>query len=212
MGGLFVFLFCEFGFAFFAAELYAVAEFVNGSSDSAFAYGFCTSWHIRQELLGVKVKKPFQHIDNGRVFLNKLEVKTITQKVTIPKVTPNQVYHAYTDPKLHSKFTESKSTGKPVVGGKFTAWDGYIYGKFLELEEGKRVVQEWTSTDFPDGYPPSKLELTFREAPKGTEIVMVHSEVPKEIADDAANGWVEFYWEPMKKYFKKEVESSAKSK
>jgi len=136
--------------------------------------------------------------------LNKLEVTTITQKVVIPKVSPKQVYEAYVDPKKHSEFTDSKATGKPVVGGKFTAWDGYISGKFLELEAGKRVVQEWTSTDFPEGYPPSKLELTFREVPKGTEIVMVHSNVPKEVADDAADGWTEFYWEPMKKYFKKE--------
>ena len=136
--------------------------------------------------------------------MKKLELTTITQKVIIPKVSPTQVYKAYVDPRKHSEFTESKATGKPVVGGKFTAWDKYISGKFVELEEGKRVVQEWTSTDFPEGYPPSKLELTFREVPKGTEITMVHSNVPKEIADDAADGWTEFYWEPMKKYFKKE--------
>ncbi len=84
--------------------------------------------------------------------LNKLDVTTITQKVVIPKVSPKQVYEAYVDPKKHSEFTDSKATGKPVVGGKFTAWDGYISGKFLELESGKRVVQDWTSTDFPEGY------------------------------------------------------------
>jgi activator of HSP90 ATPase len=82
-----------------------------------------------------------------------------------------------------------------VVGGKFTAWDGYISGKFLELKDGKQVVQEWKSTDFPEGYPPSKLELTFNEVPKGTEIKMVHSNVPKEIADEADEGWTEFYWD-----------------
>jgi activator of HSP90 ATPase len=136
--------------------------------------------------------------------LKKLELTTITQKIIIPKVSPKQVYEVYVDPRKHSEFTESKATGKQVVGGKFTAWDKYISGKFVELEEGKRVVQEWTSTDFPEGYPPSKLELTFREVPKGTEITMVHSNVPKEIADDAADGWTEFYWQPMKKYFKKE--------
>ena len=135
--------------------------------------------------------------------LNKLDVTKITQKVVIPKVSPKQVYEAYVDPKKHSEFTDSKATGKPVIGGKFTAWDGYISGKFLELEVGKRVVQDWTSTDFPEGYPPSKLELTFYEVPKGTEITMVHSNVPKEIADEAADGWTEFYWDPMKKYFKK---------
>ncbi len=135
--------------------------------------------------------------------LNKSEVTTITQKIIIPKVSPKEVYEAYVDPKKHSEFTDSEATGKPVVGGKFTAWDGYISGKFLELEESKRVVQEWTSTDFPEGAPPSKLELTFREVPKGTEIVMVHSNVPKDQEDETAEGWTEFYWEPLKQYFKK---------
>ena len=135
--------------------------------------------------------------------MKKLEVTTITQRVVIPKASPKQVYEAYVDPKKHSEFTGSKATGKPVVGGKFTAWDEYIFGKFLELEAGKRVVQEWSSTDFPEGYPPSRLELTFCEVPKGTEIVMVHSNVPKEQGDETAEGWIEFYWEPLKKYFKK---------
>ena len=135
--------------------------------------------------------------------LNKSEVTTITQKITIPKGSPKQVYEAYVDPKKHGEFTGSEATGKPVVGGKFTAWDGYISGKFLELEEGKHLVQEWASTDFPEGAPPSRLELTFREVPKGTEIVMVHSNVPKDQEDETAEGWTEFYWEPMKQYFKK---------
>ena len=143
----------------------------------------------------------------GRGILSKSDVTTITQKVVIPKVSPKQVYEAFVDPEKHGEFTGSKATGKPVVGGKFTAWDEYIYGKFLELDEGKRVVHEWTSTDFPEGAPPSRLELTFCAVPKGTEIVMVHSNVPKEIADDAADGWVEFYWEPLKEYFKKQPKS-----
>ena len=140
--------------------------------------------------------------------MNKLEVTTISQKVVIPKVSPKQVYDAYVDPEKHSEFTGSEAIGKPVVGGKFTAWDEYISGKFLELEDGKRVVQEWTSTDFPDGYLPSRLELTFCEVPKGTQIVMVHSNVPKEIAKDAAEGWTEFYWTPMKEYFDKQSKKS----
>ena len=155
--------------------------------------------------MSVKVKKPSNLLVSGREILNKLELTTITQKVLIPKVSPKQVYDAYVDPKIQSEFTGSEASGKPVVGGKFTAWDEYISGKFLELEDGKRVVQEWTSTDFPDGYPASRLELTFCEVPKGTQIVMVHSNVPKEIADDAAEGWTEFYWTPLKEYFGKAI-------
>ena len=138
------------------------------------------------------------------VVLKKLEVTTIKQTVIIAKASPKQVYEAYVDPKKHAQFTDSKATGKPVVGGKFTAWDGYIFGKFLQLDEGKCVVQDWTTTDWEDGYPASKLELTFKEVPEGTEILMVHSNVPKEQADEIADGWNEFYWTPLKKYFSKQ--------
>ncbi len=136
----------------------------------------------------------------------KTKYRTIKQKVIIP-ASPKEVYDAYTDPKKHSAFTESKATGKPAVGSKFTAWDGYIFGKYLELDDGKRVVQEWSSTDFPQGYGPSRLELCFNKVPKGTELVMVHSNVPEEIADEAADGWVEWYWDPLKKYFNERSKS-----
>ena len=130
----------------------------------------------------------------------KTKVRTIKQKVVIP-ASPKEVYDAYVDPKKHSKFTGSKATGKAMVGGKFTSWDGYISGKYLELEDGKRVVQEWTSTDFPEGYVPSKLELCFNKVPEGTELVMVQSNVPEEQADETADGWIEWYWNPLKEYF-----------
>jgi activator of HSP90 ATPase len=131
----------------------------------------------------------------------KAKVRTIKQKVVIT-ASPKEVYDAYVDPKKHSKFTGAKATGEAVVGAKFTAWDGYISGKYLELEDGKRVVQEWTSTDFPEGHN-SKLELCFKAVPEGTELVMVHSNVPEEQADDTAEGWTEWYWEPLKEYFSK---------
>jgi uncharacterized protein YndB with AHSA1/START domain len=135
------------------------------------------------------------------VIILKQEVTTIKQTIIIPKATPKQVYDAYTDPKKHSEFTDSKATGKPVVGGKFSSWDGYIFGKYLELNDGERVVQEWTTTDWEEGYGPSKLELTFRAIPQGTELCMVHSNVPKAQAEEVEGGWVEFYWEPLKEYF-----------
>jgi len=123
------------------------------------------------------------------------------QRVKIP-AKPSEVYAAFVDPKKHSAFTGSKATGRAIVGGKFTAWDGYISGRFLELEEGKRVVQEWVTTDFPEGYPPSHLELTFAEVEGGTEILMVHSDVPAEQVRELKEGWNEFYWKPLKEYFR----------
>jgi activator of HSP90 ATPase len=132
----------------------------------------------------------------------RIKTTTITQKVVI-SATPEEVYNAYTNAKKHTEFTGSKATNNPVVGGKFTAWDGYISGKNLELEKGKRIVQEWVTTDWPEGYPPSKLELILREVNGKTEITMVHSDAPAEQENDLKQGWTDFYWEPLKNYFKK---------
>lgn len=132
-----------------------------------------------------------------------MKLSTIRQKVVIPNASPEQIYEAFMDAKKHSEFTGSKATSNPKVGGKFTAWDGDISGKNLELEEGKKIVQEWKTEEFPEDYGPSRLELTFKKSKSGTEITMVHKDVPAEQAEDLAEGWREFYWNPLKKYFKK---------
>jgi len=73
----------------------------------------------------------------------------------------------------------------------------------VELEKGKRIIHEWTTTDWPEGYPPSTVELTFREKGKRTELTMVHSKAPAEQAGSYAQGWVDYYREPLKGYFKR---------
>ncbi len=118
--------------------------------------------------------------------------------------SPVEVYEAYTDPKKHSAFTGQEATGAPKVGGKFTAGDGYITGRYVELEKGKKILQEWTTTEWPAGYPPSLLELTVRPKGKKTELTMVHSKVPEEQVEYYAGGWKEWYWGPLKEYFAKD--------
>ena len=107
------------------------------------------------------------------------------------------------DAKKHSAFTGAKATSNAKVGGEFSAWDGYITGKNLELEKGKRIVQEWVTSEWPEGYGPSRLEFTFCKVKGGTEITMRHSDIPAEQADEYKQGWIDNYWEPLKTYFTK---------
>jgi len=125
---------------------------------------------------------------------------TIRQTVLI-EATPIEVYEAYVDPKKHAAFTGQSASGRPKVGGKFSAGDGYISGKYLALERGKRVLHEWTTTEWPAGYPPSVLELTFKAKGKKTELTMIHSKVPEEQVEYYAEGWKEYYWKPLQAYF-----------
>jgi len=50
-----------------------------------------------------------------------------------------QVCNAWLASEGHSKMTGGAAQASAGVGGEFTAWDGYIWGKNLELEPGKRI-------------------------------------------------------------------------
>ena len=115
--------------------------------------------------------------------------KTITQTEFFPSVKPQRIYDAFLNGREHSKMTGSKATADAHVGGKFTAWDGYISGTNLELDPGKKIVQTWETTEWPEGAEPSKLEWTFAEKDGGTEVTMVHSNVPASQVDSYRQGW-----------------------
>jgi activator of HSP90 ATPase len=127
------------------------------------------------------------------------ETGTIRQKVVL-KANPEEIYDIFIDPRKHSAFTGAKATCNPKVGGRITAWDGYIAGKNVELEKGKRIVQEWKTTEWPRGYPSSILTLTFQRKGNGTLLTMVHSKVPKSQIEEYRQGWYDSYWNPLKEY------------
>ena len=127
---------------------------------------------------------------------------TIEQKQRF-NAKPVQVYDAYVNPTKHAEFTGAAATGKAEVGAEYTAWDGYISGKHIELVPARKIVGEWKTAEWPEGYPPSRLELTLAVDGEGTELTMIHSEVPALQAGAYRQGWVDYYWEPMRKYFAK---------
>jgi uncharacterized protein YndB with AHSA1/START domain len=132
-----------------------------------------------------------------------LKFSSITQTANI-RSTPDKVYDALMDSKKHAAFTGSAAKISGVVGGKFTAWDGYIMGKNLELIKGKKIVQEWSTTEWPEGYPPSRLVITLSKSKGGTLLKMVHSKVPASQRDDYAQGWRDYYWAPLKAFLEGE--------
>lgn len=131
-----------------------------------------------------------------------MKTTTIKQTVEIERVTPEEVYSTLMNSAKHSKMTGSKAKIDGKVGGKFTAWDGYISGKNVELIPGKLIVQEWVTTEWPAGVEPSLLKFELFKTKKGAKIVLTQIMVPVEQADNYANGWIDYYWNPMRAYFK----------
>lgn len=119
----------------------------------------------------------------------------------IPGVSAERVYRAWLDSREHGNFTGGEAVIEPVVGGRFTAWDGYIQGTTIDLDPGRRIVQAWRTTEFPPGSPDSRLEVVFEEAGDGTRVTLLHTEIPDGQGEDYRRGWDEHYFQPMRVYF-----------
>jgi uncharacterized protein YndB with AHSA1/START domain len=126
--------------------------------------------------------------------------ETITVSDVLP-VDMARLFEAWLDAEQHGAFTRSRASCDAVVGGAFTAFDGYILGKNLELEYPSRIVQSWRTDEFPVGSPDSRLEVLLEQAPGGTRITLVHSGIPEGQAEGYEAGWREFYFQPMRAYF-----------
>lgn len=113
------------------------------------------------------------------------------------------IYNAWLSSKGHTAMTGGNATASDQVGAKFTAWDGYINGKNLELEPGKRILQSWRTAQFKKDEEDSQIEIRLDEQDGQTEITLNHSNVP-EGGEHYIKGWDVHYFDPMKDYFSKQ--------
>jgi activator of HSP90 ATPase len=129
---------------------------------------------------------------------------SVTVSATIP-ASSTEIYAAWLDSKKHSAMTGEKAIIDPSIGGKFTAWEDFISGTTVELDPNHKIVQMWRSTDFPAGSPDSRLEILLEEVEGGTKVTLAHTDIPDGQGAELKDGWKEFYFDPMKKYFKKKA-------
>ena len=127
---------------------------------------------------------------------------SIKVSIVLP-VSAKRLYQAWLDSKEHSAFTSGKAVIDPKVGGGFSAWDDYIQGETLELKPYQRIVQSWRTSEFPEDSSDSKIEVLFEEAKGGAKITIIHTDIPKGQGEEYKEGWLDFYFKPMKEYFKK---------
>src|SRR5262245_58327249 len=92
--------------------------------------------------------------------------------------SPQRIFEAWMSSDEHSRFTGGLAVVEPKIGGRHTEWDGYITGTTLALDPGRRILQSWRSSDFPDGSPDSKLEVMLEREAAGTRVTLSHSEIP----------------------------------
>jgi uncharacterized protein YndB with AHSA1/START domain len=144
-----------------------------------------------------------------RVTMIAMALETVRISAVIP-ASADRVYAAWLDSDEHSRMTGGKASVDPRVDGEHSAWDGYVHGKTLELEPGRRIVQSWRSTDFPLGHGDSRLEVHLLEVAGGTEVTLIHTGIPEGQGVKYGSGWVDHYLTPMTKYFAKSGKAFAR--
>src|SRR3954447_21807927 len=121
---------------------------------------------------------------------------------TIP-VAPTTLYFAWIDSDHHSSMTGATAKLEPVVGAKYSACNGYVTGKLVILDLGRRIVMSWRTTDFPRDAADSRVEVHFETLGPSTRILILHTEIPEGQSEKYKALWNEKYITPMRAYFSK---------
>lgn len=116
-------------------------------------------------------------------------------------VCPERLFDELLDGEKHSALTGGLARISARNGEAFSAWDGYISGRNMELDRPNRIVQAWRTTDFPEDAPDSCVEWRLAAADGGTDLTLVHTNLPDSSAADYRQGWMEFYFTPMQEYY-----------
>ena len=120
-------------------------------------------------------------------------------------VSAEKIYKAYLSTQGHTLMTGSPAKVDGRAGGDFTAWDGYIWGTFLELEKNKRIVQAWRTAEFPEDAEDSRVEILLEEIATSealamTRLSLTHANIPEGQSDDYKQGWEDFYFKPIREW------------
>lgn len=125
--------------------------------------------------------------------------KTIKQRVKF-KASPATVYDLLADSDRHSAITGRKAVISDKVGGSFSTSGNDVSGVNVDLVPGRRIVQAWRHRKFPEGVF-SMAAVTLTPTPDGgTELVLTHRGVPKDLIPETERAWREQYWSKMKAY------------
>ncbi len=116
---------------------------------------------------------------------------------------PHAVYETLMDSRRHARLTGAPARISRKVGGAFTAYGGGLSGTALELVADHKIVLAWRADDWPTGHHSRATFTLTRLATGGTRLRLYQSGVPAAQAAGVRDGWIQYYWMPLKALFKK---------
>ena len=116
------------------------------------------------------------------------------------KATAEDIFTALTNPLTIEIWSGASAIMEPVAGAEFSLWDGDITGINIEIETGRKIVQEWYFEDEEGLSPEDKSIVTIKLHNEGnsTDVELLHINIPDEAFDNIVDGWDRYYFKPLK--------------
>jgi activator of HSP90 ATPase len=155
----------------------------------------------------------FAQIDNKNAmteranYADSVKGIVIHQEITFT-VSPQQLYETLLSSsrfsactkKSFAMFSATSANIESRVGGAFSAFDGHIIGRIVELVPNQRIVEAWRVVDWPAGVY-SIVRFEFKQQGASTQLIFDHIGFPEGLKEHLTNGWQEHYWDALTKYF-----------
>ncbi len=113
--------------------------------------------------------------------------------------SPASVFRALTDARQFRAWSGQAGRAPKRIGGAFSWFDGWVTGRVLAFEEGKRLSVTWSVSEWPKDTRASIVKMVFTGTSKRTVVRLQHTGLPN--ARESAShkkGWEEFVFGPMR--------------
>ncbi len=127
-------------------------------------------------------------------------MRTIKQTYQI-KAPISAVWKALTDELVMEQWGAGPKVKMDLRnGGKFSLWDGEIFGTSTEIIQNKKLIQEWWTKDQKTA---TRVTFTLRSKDDKTIIDLIHENVEDSNYEDIADGWNRYYLGQIKIFLEK---------
>ena len=108
------------------------------------------------------------------------------------------VYNALTNKTMIEIWTGEDAVMEETPGSEFSLWDGSICGVNLEFIKNEKIVQEWY---FGETEEKSIVTIKLHPDKKGTNMEVIHTNIPDDAYENIAEGWQEDYFASLNELF-----------
>jgi len=108
------------------------------------------------------------------------------------------LYAALTNPVTIALWSGYPAVMSAEPGSEFSMWNGDITGRIIELQENKKLVQEWY---FGDQNEKSLVTIYLSRDYGSTQVTVEHTNIPDDDFNNISEGWNEYYFGAIQQFF-----------